>query len=263
MDQEPDYRKMKAHLRGFTLMELLVVVAVIAILIAILAPALEKATERARLAACAENMHQLSVGLQTHATEFNNTLPMGPATPSSIDPTRNYNTVGSHQLWSGASGQYLGLGILATGSWLNDPRSLICPCDNDATARDGIRGLLGNASADAYGSYAYRQLDQTNSDRINVAGVNGAGLAARAIAFDWQSAGPAPYVRNSHDYNENFNILYLDGHVQGLPQSEDAMQVTADAYAAMPGSYLKKLDQLWVTADFAEGGKPSDAPRLP
>jgi prepilin-type N-terminal cleavage/methylation domain-containing protein len=58
---------MSSHIRshkGFTLVELLVVMAVIAALVAILLPAVQNAREAARRTECRNNMHQISVGLQ-------------------------------------------------------------------------------------------------------------------------------------------------------------------------------------------------------
>jgi len=64
-----------AHRGGFTLIELLVVVAIIAILAAILFPVYVKARDRARLAQCLSNMHQLSIAILSYADDWDGTLP--------------------------------------------------------------------------------------------------------------------------------------------------------------------------------------------
>jgi prepilin-type N-terminal cleavage/methylation domain-containing protein len=58
------------RLFGFTLVELLVVIAVIAILAAILLPTLSRAKLAGRVAACKSNLHQLGVALRLYVDDF-------------------------------------------------------------------------------------------------------------------------------------------------------------------------------------------------
>ena len=71
---------MPSRRRGFTLLELLVVVAVIGLLLAILLPALSAANEAGRAALCGANLNQLSLGSIAYSEDNDSFLPWYPKT---------------------------------------------------------------------------------------------------------------------------------------------------------------------------------------
>ncbi len=62
---------------GFTLTELLVIIAIVAILTAVLVPTLARAKERGRRAVCANNVRQFIVQIHAYASENTDRLPSG------------------------------------------------------------------------------------------------------------------------------------------------------------------------------------------
>lgn len=71
-----DCRMRRRRGAGFTLIEVLVVVAIIALLISILLPSLQAARNQAKLVSCKANLKQIATSIATYQTEFSGYVPV-------------------------------------------------------------------------------------------------------------------------------------------------------------------------------------------
>src|SRR5690348_12699299 len=67
--------RVSGRTRGFTLVELLVVIGIIALLISILLPSLAKARKAANTVKCAANLRSILQGMQIYASQNNGAIP--------------------------------------------------------------------------------------------------------------------------------------------------------------------------------------------
>jgi len=76
IDQACFRRKLFNKHRAFTLIEVLVVVAIIALLVAVLLPSLARAREQARATVCLSHLHQQGIALSGYSSDHKAVLPM-------------------------------------------------------------------------------------------------------------------------------------------------------------------------------------------
>ncbi len=83
---ETGYTKMKVQrlTSAFTLIELVVVIAIISILAAILFPVFASAREKARQTTCASNLKQLGLGMLQYAQDYDEYVPCGTGTSGTL-----------------------------------------------------------------------------------------------------------------------------------------------------------------------------------
>jgi prepilin-type N-terminal cleavage/methylation domain-containing protein len=157
-------RKARRAVRSiFTLIELLVVIAIIAILAAMLLPALSMAREKAREAACKNNLKQMGLAIQLYANDYDAFTPPN-------DLFGNYNFyVMEAWLQNAIGGATNGLSVMQESGYITNLNILFCPSMPDPSTFNNYtadnKTIMERLEADsgrAWGSYQYRSMTVTD-----------------------------------------------------------------------------------------------------
>jgi prepilin-type N-terminal cleavage/methylation domain-containing protein/prepilin-type processing-associated H-X9-DG protein len=125
----PRHRHRELSCSAFTLIELLMVIAIIAILAGMLLPSLSGARREALAASCKNNQRQLNLALQLYATDHNDALPLNNFVYDVTDKTPIFRT----NSWAPGLAPYdLTTSNLQSGMFYPYLRSVgvfLCPAD--------------------------------------------------------------------------------------------------------------------------------------
>jgi prepilin-type N-terminal cleavage/methylation domain-containing protein len=223
--------KNKKTTTGFSLVELLVVIAVIVIVAALLLPVLGRAKTKAQRTVCINNLRQINSGVRLYADEANDLSPSPGAGAAGTNFTSLYSA------YKGLMKHYLAL----KGTSSSGDKFFACPADrfypnhiftDDDPPTEYIRKSLHDEPFVDFSSYSFNGGD----GRTEMAGTNGASLTrpglgnvklsavkhpsrtvllAEASAFaPWSWHEPSSRVW----FNDARNLVsYVDGHVNFIP----------------------------------------------
>jgi len=249
----------KAGSRGFTLVELLVTIAIIALLAGLLLPALATAKQAGFKASCVSNLRQVGIAIHSYASDSDGNIPYGPKAPPFTSPADFYPSTGTPTpILSLHSGAPAALGLLLKSYLGSQSKVLFCPgadqkIDTAAElAKVGVRQSIGSYY-DRHGSSTFL-FDPPNAPppqhiRLDHLGNNRNGHPIRALAIDSNFLTPEDLAvfnvkPRTHHKQRVANILFADGHVLSDSNRDKRYTVDVRDYSQVRQAFDKILQVL-------------------
>lgn len=200
---------------GFTLIDVLVSIAVIAVLIGLLIPSLASVNETARRVICQSNVRQIGIGLIHYANDYKGQLPASRYIASASNPARSSSSpekmvtvrVGITETENSMS-NWDGLGLLFATDYLPAPKIFYCPSHKgDHPYSSYARGWSGSSDEEIVANFHFRGEGPTTVGRT----VNGIRPTTQSL---WsidpaQSSLIADGMQVKSDYNHKVGVNFF------------------------------------------------------
>ena len=257
------------HRGAFSLIELLVVVAILALLVAILVPSLAQSRSLAKKTVCLAHLHGIGTAVHLYANNNRGYIPFGPKAPRVMTASEFYPSTGAPtSLVSLRNGQPVALGLMLTRELFESPGVLFCPGSEQPFDAHTELSKVGHGQAQS--SYYYRHasvtrlFDPVGADvlspqqiRLDNLGANRTGKPVRALVIDTQFQVPPEFdafgIRPRTHHGEKLaNVVYADGHAASLSNAGRQYTVTLDSSESLRDAFGQILGVL-EKADTAYG----------
>jgi prepilin-type N-terminal cleavage/methylation domain-containing protein len=264
----------KILIKGFTLVELLVVISIIAMLLAILLPSLHKAKEAASRVVCGKNLQQLGIASSAYFGDYNRFWTNYNMLSSS------YHIYNAEETSSGLYRYWINHGLLLSLNYIKTAKIYYCPTSRRVKRRIAVTPT-GNAEEfqshkyeDYFAgdkilssrvddcvrcSYMCRSYDIVNG-RVEILGIGGVISAGTGASGNPKTMGQPALVKISNPLRRQdgklaimadgftfglgghlyrfYNVLYGDGSVKSYDDREQWLVAASDisnAYSVYTG----------------------------
>jgi prepilin-type N-terminal cleavage/methylation domain-containing protein/prepilin-type processing-associated H-X9-DG protein len=214
---------------GFTLVEMLVVIAVISILAALLFPVFAAAREKARQTTCLSNLRQLTIGIIQYTDDYNGRMPCAYYGDYGIDTDHDQRDgwiyysqfVSSYNGNLGSADFDVTLGSIYP--YVGSKQVYVCPDDGEGRITGdsfAINSCVEGAKAGSAFFVIGKLLAQLNNPSgMMLLGEEGDGSANGSTNDGYLDFNYAPggFDTISDRHNGGSNLSFVDGHTRWLP----------------------------------------------